>query len=429
MMAERFCWLSLCLLLLCGSSLAHAQDNVTVQFYYPVAVGGEITKTIAQRVAEFESLHPSIHIEPIYSGTYKESLDKVLVAEKSGTPPTFAVLHAVDMHTLIDAGIILPFDDLIANEDSVWLNDFEPAFMSNSREAGKLWGIPFQRSTILLYWNKVAFREAGLSAERPPQNWDEMRSMAKKLTVRDASGKVTRWGIQIPSSGFPYWLFQGWVATNGGTLMNSRGTETYFDSPAAVEALQYWIDLARVDQVHPAGIVEWRKTPEDFIQQRAAMIWTTSGNLTHIARHADFDFGVSQLPRHNGVGAPTGGGNFYIFKKSTAEQRKAALNFIKWMTSPEQAARWSMDTGYIPVQKSAWNQPALQQYAQGFPAARVARAALENAKQELSTHENQRVTKVLNDALAAAISGEKPSRQALREAQSKAVSILRPYQR
>jgi sn-glycerol 3-phosphate transport system substrate-binding protein len=255
MMTERFRWLSLCLLLLCGSSWARAQDKITVQFYYPVAVGGEITHTIARYVAEFESLHPSIHIEPIYSGTYKESLDKVMVAEKSGAPPTLAVLHAVDMHTLIDAGAILPFDDLLGSADSAWLQDFEPAFMSNSREAGKIWGIPFQRSTILLYWNKHAFREAGLPADRPPKNWDEMRSMARKLTVRDASGKVTRWGIQIPSSGFPYWLFQGWVATNGGMLMNSKGTETYFDSPAAIEALQYWIDLAQVERVHPAGII------------------------------------------------------------------------------------------------------------------------------------------------------------------------------
>lgn len=414
-------------MLLGGGALARPQTPAKVLFYYPIAVGGEITSVIDQRVAEFEAMHPGVDIEPVYSGTYKESLAKVLAANRAGTPPTLAVLFAVDMHTLLDADAIVPFD-AIGNAGD-WLDDFEPAFMANSRAGGKTWGIPFQRSTILLYWNKRAFRSAGLDPERPPQNWDEMRSMARRLTLRDTSGSVTRWGVQIPSSGFPYWLFQGWVTTNGGALMNAAGTETYFDQPAAIEALENWIDLARVHGVHPPGVVEWGRTPDDFLDQRAAMIWTTSGNLADIARRAGFDFGVTALPAQKRAGSPTGGGNFYVFKRSTPAQREAALEFIKWMTSPEQTAQWSMDTGYIPVRKSAWNVPSFKQYARRFPEAAVAHAALEHSVPELSTHENQRVTRVLDEALFAAIDGEKTPDQALRDAQAKAMRILRPYQR
>ena len=88
--------LLLCLTLLCGSAIARAQPAEKVLFYYPIAVGGEITRLIDQRVAEFEASHPAIDIEPVYSGTYKESLDKVLAANKSAVPPTLAVLHAVE---------------------------------------------------------------------------------------------------------------------------------------------------------------------------------------------------------------------------------------------------------------------------------------------------------------------------------------------
>ena len=96
----------------------------------------------------------------------------------------------------------------------------------------------------MLYWNKDAFKEAGLDPEKAPGNWDEMVEYAKKLTKRDAAGKVTQWGVKIPSSGFPYWLFQGLTTPNDVQLMNEAGTETYFDKPAVIEALQYWVDLS-----------------------------------------------------------------------------------------------------------------------------------------------------------------------------------------
>ena len=148
-MVERYGRLLLCLMLLGGSALARPLPPEKVLFYYPIAVGGEITRAIDQRVAEFEAMHPGIDIEPVYSGTYKESLAKVLAANRAGAPPTLAVLFAVDMHTLLDADAIVPFEALIGAGDRSWLDDFEPAFMANSRAGSKTWGIPFQRSAIL----------------------------------------------------------------------------------------------------------------------------------------------------------------------------------------------------------------------------------------------------------------------------------------
>lgn len=416
----------LCFLPLSCTLYADAMPVEKVQFYFPVAVRGEITQLMDKMVNEFESSYPGIDIDPVYAGTYKETLDKVLTANKNGAPPTLAVLHAVDIYTLLDADAIVPFD---GQSEQRWLQDFYSAFMANSRVAGKTWGIPFQRSVILLYWNKRAFREAGLDPARPPRSWDEMSDTAHRLTLGDARSGVRRWGVQIPASAFAYWLFQGMVTTNGGRLMNESGTETYFDAPAAVAALEYWVGLSQTDKVHPPGIAEWGNTPDDFIHERAAMIWTTSGNLSAISRDAGFDFGAAELPSRKNSGVPTGGGNFYIFKNSSPAQKASALKFIKWMTDPQRAAQWSIATGYIAVRKSAWETDLLKQYARQFPLAKVARASLENAVPELSTHENQRVTKVLNDALASALTGKQTPRQALVEAQQKAMRILRPYQR
>jgi sn-glycerol 3-phosphate transport system substrate-binding protein len=418
------------LLVVGGLAAVSAQAPVEISFYYPVAVGGPITKIVDGYAADFTKENPSIRVKPIYTGTYQETIVKALTAHKSGEPPQTAIILSTDMFTLIDEDAIVPFDDVLKGpEDQAWLKSFFPGFMKNSQTGGKTWGIPFQRSTIVLYWNKELFKEAGLDPNKPPTNWNEQVEYAKKLTKRDASGNVTQWGIQVPSSGFPYWLFQGFTTQNDVLLMNEAGTETYYDKPAVVEALQYWVDLSQKHKVMAPGVIEWGTTPKDFFEKKTAMMWTTTGNLTNVKNNAKFDFGVAMLPAGKRRGSPTGGGNFYLFKKATPAQREAVVKFAKWMTSPERAAQWGIETGYVAVRGDAWQTPAMKKYVDGFPAAAVARDQLPHAVAELSTHDNQRVTKALNDGLQAALTGTKPPAQAMKDAQAEAARILRPYKK
>jgi sn-glycerol 3-phosphate transport system substrate-binding protein len=414
----------------CALAALGAWADTEISFYYPVAVGGPITKIVDGYAADFEKENPGIKVKPIYAGTYQETIVKALTAHKSGTPPVTSVLLSTDMFTLIDEDAIVPFDDIATSaEDKAWIKSFYPAFMANSQTGGKTWGIPFQRSTIVLYWNRELFKEAGLDPNRPPASWKEMLEYAQKLTKRDAAGNVTQYGVQIPSSGFPYWLFQGLTTPNGVELMNSAGTQTYFDKPEVIEALAFWVDLGRKHKVMPSGVVEWGTTPKDFFERKIAMMWTTTGNLTNVRNNAKFDFGVAMLPAAKRRGSPTGGGNFYVFKKSSKEQQQAALKFIKWVTTPERAAQWGIDTGYVAVRPDAWQTPKMQEYVKGFPVAAVARDQLQFSVAELSTHDNQRVTKALNDGIQAALTGAKTPEQAMKDAQAEAMRILRSYQR
>jgi len=240
---------------------------------------------------------------------------------------------------------------------------------------------------------------------------------------------VTQWGVQVPSSGFPYWLFQGFTTPNGVELMNAAGTETYFDKPEVVEALQYWVDLGRKHKVMPSGVIEWGTTPKDFFEKKIAMMWTTTGNLTNVKNNAKFDFGVAMLPQAKRRGSPTGGGNFYVFKKATPEQQAAAVKFAKWMTTPERAAQWGIDTGYVAVRPDAWKTAKMVEYTKGFPVANVARDQLQYSVAELSTHDNQRVTKALNDGIQAALTGTKEPAAAMKDSQAEAARILRSYKK
>ena len=411
-----------------GAMLSTSAQAVELQFFFPVAVGGKAADTIEQLTADYVAQNPDVTIDAVYAGSYQDTVTKTLTAVRGGQPPQLSVILSVDMFTLIEEDAIIPFEDVITtDEEKRWLDAFYPAFMDNSRTGGKTYGIPFQRSTPVLYYNKEAFAEAGLDPETPPATWEEQVEFGKKLTKRDADGNVTQWGLRIPSSGFPYWLFQGLTTQNDVILANDAGNETNFDDPKVVEALQYLVDLSTKHEVMQPGIIEWGATPKAFFEGQTAMMWTTTGNLTNVRENAPFDFGVAMLPAHKRRGAPTGGGNFYIFKDSTEEQKQASLDFIKWISAPEQAARWSIATGYVAPRPDAWETPAMKQYVADFPPAKVARDQLEFAVAELSTYQNQRITTIFNDALEAAITGQKDPATALQEAQAQADRILRAY--
>ena len=409
------------------TSGAMAKD-IELSFYYPVAVGGPIPKIIDGYVADFEKENPGIKIKAIYAGTYQDTLVKALTAFKSGEPPDIAVLLSTDMFTLIDEDAVSSFDDLLKTDaDKAWMKSFYPAFMENSQTGGKTWGIPFQRSTVVMFWNKDAFKAAGLDPDKAPDTWDELVAEGGKLTKRDASGNISQWAVEIPSTAFTYWLFQGLTTANDVRLMNSAGTETYFDKPAVIQALQFWVDLSRKDKIQPPGTIEWGTTPKDFFEGKTAIMWTSTGNLTNVRKNAGFPFGVAMLPAHQGRGSPTGGGNFYFFKKMTADEREAAFKFVKWMTTPDRAADWGIATGYVAVRPDAWDTAAMKKYVADFPAAAVARDQLKYAVAEFSTHDNQRVTKALNDGIQAALTGTKTPEQAMKDAQQEAVRVLRSY--
>ena len=119
---------------------------------------------------------------------------------------------------------------------------------------------------------------------------------------------------------------------------------------------------------------------------------------------------------------------FYIFKNGDKARQTAALEFARFLSTPERAADWGIATGYVATQPAAWQTDAMKRYTADFPAAAVARDQLKDAVAELSTHDNQRVTKALNDALQAILTGAKPAKAALDEAQAEATRILASYQ-
>ncbi len=401
------------------TSSAAAETELTM--YYPIAVGGALTEVVDGIVADFEAANPDIKVNAIYSGNYDDTRVRALSALASGEPAQLAVMFSIDAYDLIEQDLIVAYEDIDGvNPD--WLESFYPALMANGRIEGKTWGIPFQRSTIVAYYNKDQFRAAGLDPEAPPKTWDELISMGKALTNDDT------YGLMIPSTGYPYWMFQALAIQNGKEVMSDDGLTTYFDDETVVDTLEFWQSLSQEHGIMPTGTVEWGTLRQAFLEGQTSMMWHSTGNLTAVKNNASFDFGVAELPANVRLGSPTGGGNFYVFKETSDEERAAAMKLIEFMTSPEQAAAWSIATGYMGVSPAAYETEALKSYTEEFPPALVARNQLENAVAEFSTFETARVREGLNNAIQAALTGTKSAEDALGEAQTAAVRLLRDYQ-
>jgi len=276
----------------------------------------------------------------------------------------------------------------------------------------------------VLFYNQDMFKTAALDPSKAPANWNEMVADAQKLTKSDGS----QWGIEIPSDGFPYWLFQSFAIGNGQNLVGDAPNKVFFNTSAAVQALQNFVDLQGKNAVMPKGVIKWNDTPTDFLSGKAAMIQYTTGGLSNILANAKFGVGVGFIPAGSkGYGAPTGGGNLYILKSVPADHQAAAWKWVEFLTSADKQAAWTVATGYIATRQTAWSTDTLKALLAKYPQYGVARDQLQYAGKELATHRGQDIQQLFGRAVQSALTGDKTPQQALDDAQTAADKILADF--
>ncbi len=426
---------SLLLVLTMAFSLVSASavaegDPVELTFYYPVGVGGDLALLIENLAAEFTKENPDIVVKPVFCGNSTETTTKTIAAIQGGNAPEFAILGNSELYSMLSLDAIIPLDDLIAADEDgeEFINDFWPAFLENSYYEGKIYSIPFQRSTIIMYYNKDAFAAAGLDPETPPATWEELVEYAQKLTIRDESGNVTQWGVQISTNDpFTFSPFVMQNSLNGENLMTEDGKTALYNTEENVEALQFLVDLSQKYQVMPEGVIVWADSTSNFMAGTAAMLYMSSGSLTNVLNNTDFEVGTAFLPAGKRYGSATGGANFYILNGISDEKLAATWKFIRWITEPERAAQWSIDTGYVATRKSCFDLDLLKDYFAIVPQAETAGNQLEYAGSELMLYDNTRCWDALKNAIDAAMTLTKTPAEALADAQAEVDEILSEY--
>lgn len=413
-----------------GETAGEAEEEmagpVIIQVYYPVAVDAPVTEILNGYKEAFEAENPNIIVEPVFSGGYADVQTAIqTIIDGGGEPPALAVMLATALYDLINADTIVPLDEYIAamEDGEAYLNDFEPAFLTNSRYDGQLWSIPFQRSAVVLYYNVDMFAEAGLE---PPTSWESWANAAQQLTVQE--GDVTNWGLHF-SSDWPYWLFQPLAIGNGQNIFIDD-CHVAFDDPAVVEAVQFYIDLSQKYGAMPPGVqATWPSDPPDFASGATAMIAHSSGSINGILEQADFEVGVMPYPgKEEGTYASVpGGGNLYILKGAPQEQRDAAWKFVEFLTSPELVADYSINTGYVVYRQAALETEAMKAHVEQVPQSLAALEALQYGEAELAIQNLGEVRTIFHDYIQKAFNGEMPAEEAMAAAQAEAEEALQPF--
>ncbi len=388
---------------------ASGQQQVKLAFMYPVGVSGDINRLVTAMISGFNAAHADIQVEAIYAGSYDNTEQKVMTALGVGEPPaTWLPINSM-LATFLGMGALEDVTAL-AKADDIF-QDFLPGFLGTCMSDNKLYGLPFQCSTPVLYFNKGAFEKAGIKTA--PTNWSELEAAAKALTVKQGDA-VQQWGLTI-GGGWHDWIFESFVRQNGLVFWNKD--KVSFDAPESQNALEFWSRLVAA-KVMPAAST-WESSANDFMAGRTAMLYHSTGSMTNILKSSSFPVGVAPMPKGKQLGSTMGGGPILIARKQPDAHKRAAWTFARWMTNTSNQAQWCIDTGYLAARKSSWETAALKAHVTKVPESRTAFVTAEVAGAFLQVPGYHKVREYLKSAIDRTLAGEVKPDAALREANAK----------
>ncbi|MGB6537140.1 MAG: ABC transporter substrate-binding protein [Xanthobacteraceae bacterium] len=385
-----------------------------MSFWFPVDLGGGLAKAIGSMISDFNRAHPDIRVTATYTGNYDVTLAKIQASKLAGALPDIAVTEISSVPVLAALGAAQPLDEFIAaSGGKQFLGKFWPSMLLNCGYGGKVFGIPFQRSTPVMYYNKDAFAAAGLDPEKPPLTWDEMVAAAHKLTQRQGD-RTARWGVELPLEAFN-WFYYALTYSNGGQTLSPDGMKVLWDQPRNLQALQFWYDLVNKYKVTPP-YTPWNDGPQEFAAGKTAIVWHSTGSQAFMRQNVKFRWGLGRIPKQTQFGPPSGGGNMLMYSTDPA-RRKAAWTLMTWMSDAPQAARWSIASGYLATNIASWDLPEMQALLKEHPEVAVTKEQLPDAKAEPASAKYAPARDILNalikDVLARKSQLEPATRQAV----------------
>jgi len=368
------------------SSVSSVQAEVKIKFWH--AMSGKRIDLLKGLAEDFNKTHPGITVESQYVGSYNETLNKTIAAVKAGNPPHIFQLYEIGTRGMIDGGMIMPIGDLAKPGEVDW-EDYVDAVMSYYTIDGKLYSMPFNSSTPILFYNKTFFKKAGLDANKPPDTWNQVRVMGKKIMDSGAAEAGITWNMHC-------WYFEEWHAVQNAMLVDQgngrkgRARKVLFDGSTGVKIVKWWTDLER-DKIFLNTGRGWSNHRKAFISGQAAMMISSTSDVTQMTNafnEKGWDLGTGFLPRPDAVprqGVIIGGGTLWLTKDHPQKELKAAWEYLKWISMPEQQVTWHKGTGYFPIRKGAMKLLEKEGWFNKFPNYKVAFDQLLETKTSLAT--------------------------------------------
>ena len=336
---------------------APAQAQTEIQWWH--SMGGQLGEWVNDLAKDFNASQKDYKVVPTFKGSYPESMTAAIAAFRSGNAPAILQVFEVGTATMMASkGAIKPVGEVMKESGL----KFDPtAYVSAvagyyTAPNGQMLSMPFNSSTTIFYYNKDAFKAAGLDPEKAPSTWPEVALAAAKLK---ASGHkcpfTTSWQSWTQLESFSAWHNTLFATKNNG--FGGTDAKLVFNSPLHVRHitnLKEWMDKGYVAYGGRANQPEAK-----FFGGECAMLTSSSAAYANIAKNAKFKFAVSPLPYYADVqGAPQntiiGGASLWVMGGKKAEEYKGVAKFLSFLSEPARQAEWHQASGYLPITMAAY---------------------------------------------------------------------------
>jgi sn-glycerol 3-phosphate transport system substrate-binding protein len=416
-----------------------AQAATEIQWWH--AMGGTLEEWVKGLADEFNKSQSEYKVNAINKGTYTETLTGAMAAFRAKQHPHIVQVFEVGTATMMASkGAIYPVHQLMADvgekfDPKVYLPTVTGYY---STPDGKLLSLPFNSSTPVFYWNKTAFKKAGLDPEKQPKTWPEVAEAGKKLVAAGYQcGFTTQWQTWAQLENFSAWHNLPFATKQNG--MAGLDTEFKFNSPAHVKHIQSLADWQK-DKVFVYAGREGKSNPE-FTSEKCPMFMGSSASAGGFSTAAKdkFEFGIGMLPYWPDVkGAPQnsiiGGATLWVLQGKSKEEYKGVAKFLTFLSRPDVQAKSHQLTGYVPITLAAYQQTLEQGFYQKFPGRDVAVLQLtnkpptENSK-GLRLGNFVQIRDIMDEELEAIWAGKKTAKQGLDDAVARGNQKLREFEK
>jgi len=403
-----------------GSANTGNASGEKIQIKYWYAFGEKIEEAKQELVKRFNESQDKIEVVAEYQGNYDDLHAKVQAAFAAGDAPAVTDLEIASTGTFARYGMLqelAPFAE--KDKDQLKIDDFNPGLMGNAYVDGKLYGLPFMRSTPIMYMNVSLLEKAGLDPAGP-KTWAEFEEYGRVLKEK---------GITAMTMPVDIWFYEGLVAQSGGQVLAEDGKSGLFNTPEAVEPVVFWKKLASEGIIKiPVGDEAGATADKDWANQTSAFKFGSTAGVAgaiDISKGNNFEFDTAFMPANKSYGVPTGGCQLVMTSKLSEEEQAAAWEFIKFMTTTESTIYQSKHVGYLPTRLSALETEEMQSLYKEYPQYKVAVDQLEYARPRPMETAYPEVAKLVKSAIEKTLLDPKVTpQQAMDEANEKANALL-----
>jgi len=334
--------------------------KIELEFWH--SLGFHVKKIVEDMTAEYNRNHPGIEVKPVFQGGFEEMQVKMMASAVTRQLPDVAQIQIEYMDAYIQNGLVEPIDEILPQEEKEDI--LEILWRLVSRE-GIIYGVPMCISTDVFFYNENIFLSAGLDPEKPPQTWEEMIEMGKKLTRdTDRDGVPDIYGVMFWLNGIYGLAPLLWA--NGGDILSENKNRIDLTSPQMIKTVSMIRDLVFTYKIMPRQWTDW-ESGQAFLSGKLAMGWFSSSVITYGERNFPWKLKVAFMPMINGRRFSTLGGSALVCFSRSRSRKRAAYDFIFWLTNRENTIKLHQNVGFIPVRKSAINSLELRAFHRQNP--------------------------------------------------------------